>query len=258
MQTLKFRTQIYLYEGQPIPRPKQTFYDYILAAQGLVKRLELWYASADALIAPIHHELVGLYLHEYPLQPLVFKLPRIPGRLLRDVLNDARSDTGLEFMYHFRYKPSHGWFVTKPRQDQSSVRVGYSYTIPDQLEIVMDLHSHNTMPAFFSAMTDNNDEKGARFYAVIGRLDRPNPEIVLRLGMYGFWLHNVPASLLFDDLGPLVDSWLSDGDDVTYYYQPNGHNRHGSVVVAGEAGGHAAMRWFRSVLQNWGHQRKEG
>ncbi|MCQ3972179.1 MAG: hypothetical protein DPW09_01890, partial [Anaerolineae bacterium] len=85
-----------------------------------------------------------------------------------------------------------------------------------------------------------------------------NPEIVLRLGMYGFWLHNVPAGLLFDDLGPFVDSWLNDSDDVTYYYQPNGHNGHRSVVVAGEEGGHAATRWFKSVLQNWRHQKKEG
>jgi hypothetical protein len=57
------------------------------------------------------------------------------------------------------------------------------------------------MAAFFSP-TDDRDEGGFRFYAVIGRL-LTRPELRLRLGMYGdFW--EVPVTALFTDPGPFV------------------------------------------------------
>ena len=51
---------------------------------------------------------------------------------------------------------------------------------------------------------------GGRFYAVIGRLDRSNPQFILRAGMYGHWLYNVPGLALFDDLGPFVDTYTDE------------------------------------------------
>ena len=71
---------LYLYQGHAIPRPER-LYDYVLAAQGIIKRLETAYVSADHLLAPIETPLTGLRLALYPLQPVRFKLPRIPGRL---------------------------------------------------------------------------------------------------------------------------------------------------------------------------------
>ena len=196
---------LYLYQGCPIGRP-QTLYDYILAEQGLIKRVENNIASADCLLAPVAVPLIGLRLQPYPLQPLRFKLPRIPGRLLQDVLADARSNLDLEFMYHISFDPVLGqWQVSRPEQQQSRVHVGYHYQDPGK--IVVDLHSHNRMQAFFSP-TDDGDERGGRFYAVMGRLDRAQPELVVRLGMYGSWLYNVPGLVLFDDLGPFVDGYL--------------------------------------------------
>lgn len=196
---------LYLHLGQPVPRPER-LYDYLIAAQGIIKRVESPYASADTLLVPISESLIGLHLQPYPLQPLRLKVPRIPGRLLLDVLADARSNIDLEFMYHFRYSPAQGWSVTRPEQAQSWARVGYSH---DPTGVVLDLHSHHTMPAFFSA-TDDGDERGGRFYAVIGHLDRAAPQLILRAGMYGHWLHNVPGLALFDDLGPFVDTYIDE------------------------------------------------
>jgi hypothetical protein len=62
------------------------------------------------------------------------------------------------------------------------------------------------MPAFFSE-TDDRDERGGRLYGVIGRLDTTQPQLVLRQGLYGHWLHNIPGLTLFDDLGPFVDAY---------------------------------------------------
>ena len=52
--------------------------------------METQYVSADQLLVSIDTPLTGLRLAEYPLQPVRFKLPRIPGQLLQDALADAR------------------------------------------------------------------------------------------------------------------------------------------------------------------------
>ncbi len=194
---------LYLYLGRPMGRPER-LYDYVLAEQGIVKRLETHYVSADLLLVPIAETLIGLGLQPYPLQPLRLKTPRIPGRLLLDVLADARRNLNVEFMYHFRFAADSGWTVTRPEQAGSWARVGYCH---DPAGVVLDLHSHHTMPAFYSP-TDDGDERGSRFYAVIGHLDRSEPQLILRLGMYGHWLTNVPGLALFDDLGPFVDTYV--------------------------------------------------
>ena len=194
---------LYLYLGDPIARPAH-LYDYLLAEQGVIKRLETWYVSADMLLAPLTETLIGLRLAPYPLHPLRLKVPLIPGVLLREMLADARRNLDLEFIYHFRFDPDQGWYVTRPEQAQDRTHVGY--VDHNQAGIVAECHSHNTMPAFFSP-TDNRDEQGGRFYAVIGHLDRPQPQIVVRLGMYGHWLRNIPGLALFDGLGPFVDTY---------------------------------------------------
>ena len=49
--------------------------------------------------------------------------------------------------------------------------------IPDA---VIEVHSHHTMRAYFSA-TDDRDETARRVYGVIGRLDSHQPEVALRV-----------------------------------------------------------------------------
>jgi hypothetical protein len=49
---------------------------------------------------------------------------------------------------------------------------------------VADIHSHNSMPAFFSK-TDNDDERATRVYMVIGYLDRAEPTIAARISVGG-------------------------------------------------------------------------
>ena len=192
---------LYLYLGQSIPRPAK-LYDYVIAAQGIVKRLETQYVSADQLLVPIDTPLTGLRLAEYPLQPVRFKLPRIPGQLLRDALTDARQNIELEFMYQFRFDSTrHEWQVTRPEQNQSRTHVGYTF---NPAGVVVDCHSHNVLPAYFSPV-DDRDELGGRFYAVMGHLERENPELVLRVGLYGHWLYNIPALTIFYDLGLFVE-----------------------------------------------------
>ena len=50
--------------------------------------------------------------------------------------------------------------------------------------MVAEFHSHGGSRAFFSA-TDDRDEQGFRVYGVVGRLDALQPELSLRVGVYG-------------------------------------------------------------------------
>ena len=61
---------------------------------------------------------------------------------------------------------------------------GSSLTYRPPPGVIAEFHSHGHHGAFFSA-TDDKDEQGFRVYGVVGRLDAIQPELTLRLGIYG-------------------------------------------------------------------------
>jgi hypothetical protein len=70
----------------------------------------------------------------------------------------------------------------------------------------IDVHSHNTMPARFSAV-DDADEKATRVYAVFGRLDRFIPEISVRISSGGSFSELDPLTV-FEPIGKAYpESW---------------------------------------------------
>jgi PRTRC genetic system protein A len=170
-------------------------YDYLLAGNGLFKRAHSRHIHACMPLAVTRVAGLPDLEPEFSLWP-----GRVPGRLLYPILADARRHNGREWMYQICLSPEGTrWRVTMPAQHSSAARVDYQAGADG---VICDLHSHHAMAAFFSG-TDDRDETGFRFYAVIGRvLDRP--EISVRLGMYGdFW--SLPAPALFADCGPFVD-----------------------------------------------------
>jgi len=74
----------------------------------------------------------------------------------------------------------------------------------------MDIHSHNSMPAFFSA-TDNADEKATRVYAVIGNVLSYFPEIKVRISNGGKF-HEIEPEVVFEDFNKATElalMWFS-------------------------------------------------
>ena len=61
----------------------------------------------------------------------------------------------------------------------------------------MDIHSHNTMKAFFSS-TDDKDEKATRVYAVIGNVLDYFPEIKVRISGGGTF-HEIEPGVVFEE-----------------------------------------------------------
>jgi proteasome lid subunit RPN8/RPN11 len=185
----------HIYTGQKIPTP--AMYAYILDGLGIIKLAETPHFRA-AIPVSGGSRIAGL--GQYPEEGVTLKTPKIPATWLYQVLNHARDCGRIEQMYHFHWLPD-GWAVSVPKQDAGSSRVGYHGG--HETSIVLDLHSHHVMEPFFSA-TDNADEQGCRFYAVIGRIYE-RPEIRLRVGVYGDWLE-LNLLELFDGPGPFEEA----------------------------------------------------
>jgi hypothetical protein len=206
----------HIFTGQEIPAPD--LYSYVLAGQGVIKLAESDQFRAAMVVAP--GRIVGL--PDYPVG-VELRAPRIPATWLHTVLEHARrcglSGSGgrgeilrvIEQMYHFHwwaessgpgFAPCGRWRVSIPKQEATAGHVAYRGG--NEASIVLDLHSHHEMRAFFSE-TDDADEQGCRFYGVIGKI-YSRPEIRLRLGVYGDWVEVSPL-MLFDGLGPFIDPW---------------------------------------------------
>jgi len=122
-------------------------------------------------------------------------LPRIPMNMMvqivslfRHYMNDGNDREVLVNIYWD--KRNREFLIDVPAQTvtKASVdsRIDENYSDARYIHY-MDIHSHNSMRAFFSAI-DDADEKATRLYTVIGRLDKYFPDIKTRLSNGGkFW-----------------------------------------------------------------------
>jgi PRTRC genetic system protein A len=192
-----------LAEEAELPPQGAMGYEYVTAANGYFVRAE------DSRMAALVEDIPGPRLKPglAMLAPFArLKVPLVPEQTLRAMLKSARARLPREAMYQLYYDPLArnafgGWACVMPPQTANPMAV----TFADTCEAVVDLHSHNTMAAFFSG-TDNADEQGLRFYAVIGRIDTSRPQIAVRAGVYGYHLR-VPAETVFSGLGPFEDTY---------------------------------------------------
>jgi hypothetical protein len=72
----------------------------------------------------------------------------------------------------------------------------------------MDIHSHNSMKAFYSAV-DDNDEKATRLYTVIGRLDKYFPDVKTRISNGGKFQEIDPSEVFEVVAKPFPEEWKS-------------------------------------------------
>ena len=110
------------------------------------------------------------------------------------------------------------YFLYLPKQDVGYAAVTFERSIEleynERFILVMDLHSHGRIPAFFSSV-DDADELGTRLFAVFGGFfDRPLS--LLRAGSGGFFKNLTPDAVIdgadgedsgtvLDALAPLVE-----------------------------------------------------
>jgi PRTRC genetic system protein A len=196
-------------ESSELPPIGEAMYQYVVAGNGLFIRAED--SRIEACVPIADAELNGLA----EIEPYArLKVERVPGVWLLSMLNSARLHMPQEAMYQLHWSGVQNkavlrtWRCSMPTQASTPTAVRFI----DDGEAVVDVHSHNSMPAFFSA-TDDDDEQGLRFYVVIGRIDTATPEIRVRVGVYGHHM-DVPGDMIFDDLGPFTDRLGEDETDL--------------------------------------------
>lgn len=131
---------------------------------------------------------------------------KIPGDLLREILanfNKVNADSGNECAAQI-YRERDGerkYFIYYPEQKVSTARVTYAddpklMDLAKEYDLIMELHSHDSMGAFWSG-TDDANENTCGYYMVIGRFNSPTVEYKCRVKL-GDTYANFECSMIFD------------------------------------------------------------
>ena len=149
------------------------YFDYVLSGNGVFVEAEGPLLAARVPIA--HAEVRGLA----PLEArVVLRHGLVPQRFFDLALGTMLTDITKEHYVAVTWNDGYHFYV--PEQEGSGG--GVEYAVGNN--IVLDLHSHGTMSAWFST-TDNKDEQGFKLFGVCGKLDK-TPEVRLRVGIYGY------------------------------------------------------------------------
>ncbi len=117
-------------------------------------------------------------------------VPRVPAEIYHqikafflDIADEMGNAEAYIQVYYDLEEKKYVSFVPKQVVSGASVRYDNEENLStknvDRYIFVLEIHSHNTMSAFFSG-TDNADEKETRFYGVFGKIKDTTPEFKLR------------------------------------------------------------------------------
>lgn len=112
---------------------------------------------------------------------------KIPGSLFYEIFRFFRKNPCREAAAQIFYDDKRGAYelhFPKQHADACSVVFDRDMLLEEEKVLVMDVHSHGRMDAFFSSV-DNHDEKGTRLFLVLGKIDREMPAWKLRAGIAG-------------------------------------------------------------------------
>lgn len=112
---------------------------------------------------------------------------KIPYDILLDVVaffkRNPFKEAAVQIFYDVKER---NYEIYYPEQKVTSASVVFtrSHDMENDKVLVMDIHSHGAMKAFFSSV-DDHDEKGTRLFMVFGNLDKENITHRLRAGIAG-------------------------------------------------------------------------
>jgi PRTRC genetic system protein A len=156
----------------------------------------------------------------------------------------------VEAMIHVLYNPERGYHLGVPPQTISKASVTYDWNyIPAGTSIIVDIHSHNTMGAFFSGTDNRDDSNNISFSGVFGHLKNPTPMTVWRFN-YMEKKYEAKIDDIFEaPVAPEVEipsEWMDQVKVTAPYQYQGGFSNPGNV---GRGVGH-------NTGQSWDHLRK--
>ncbi len=149
-------------------------YDYVLGSGGLYVQSQSAHLVTRVLVAAGKVRGLAPVTEKFQLSH-----GPIPTYLLEMGLRWFQETPNMERFFAVRWDGA-AYRVVVP--EQTGTASALTYRPP--AGVVAEFHSHGEGRAFFST-TDDEDELGLRVYGVVGRLDTPEPELSLRVGVYG-------------------------------------------------------------------------
>ncbi|HEX2913746.1 MAG TPA: Mov34/MPN/PAD-1 family protein [Chloroflexia bacterium] len=180
-----------------LPGKASALLEYILAANGLFVRgqregLEVLFPLAEC-------EVRGALAKACPFLRLAY--PPVEQELVERMLALARqarhpgSAAPVEILFYLAWERAAGrWRLLIPSQVQEVYSVQPVPDLPLECEegftygqVLIEIHSHHHLPAYFSSTDDRDEATGFRLYGVLGNIFE-KPQIRFRVGLHGyFW-----------------------------------------------------------------------
>ncbi len=148
-------------------------------------------------------------------------VPRIPRRVLDKITHRLRTVQPQEHLLNvYWHRTANWWMIETPPQKATPTSV--EMAVPEgwhprydpnasDMPRVLQIHSHGTLPAFFSA-TDDADEIACGLYAVMGHCNTEHPTLRVRAGMAGQFL-SLPVDQVFEVTPDEVSQFIQEDDD---------------------------------------------
>ena len=147
-------------------------------------------------------------------------LPLIPLSLMRQIIAFFRSfmaEHGQEYealalIYWDKWKEEYLAYVPKQNVSKAGIHASLQenpYDDESRYIHYADIHSHNSMEAFFSSI-DDADERGTGVYMVLGHLDHFYPEIAARICCGGSFVDIDPSTVVEGLEEPFPPEWCTE------------------------------------------------
>lgn len=196
-----------LARGETLPEKGPCLYEYVFGANGIFVRAKRPELEALIWVASTRERIRGLS----DVTPVVTIRERVPARAVARMIEMAYLAEHFEILFYIAHTPD-GWRMTSPNQDQRHTSVRPVDPFAGGTDTVIELHSHHSMQAFFSATDDREERAGFRVYSVIGDLVM-RPTILTRVGIYGhFW--NIPSEWIYSLPVGVSDGLFMEAADV--------------------------------------------
>lgn len=175
-------------------------------------------------------EIPRFKLREYEASMNFFPAGKIPTKMLaqvkaffKEVIRVKKSSVEAMIWILWdptrSHEPDRGYYLHVPNQRVAGASVSYDWSdLPAGSQIVVDIHSHANMGAFFSGTDDRDDCGAIRYSGVVGRNDSPTVETKWRFCMNGNYRLCESTEIFGDavEVAEVQQEWL---DKVTTSYQ---------------------------------------
>lgn len=215
---------------------------YILAPDGIYRRKTTGHGLTATIKVPALPRKVLAVGEKAPEVPVIKQdldgfLPagKIPMEFFKQIqmffMEVCRKvNSTVEAHCYIMWNEERGYYIFVPQQEVTGASVSYSKleTPPDP--IIVDIHSHGSMGAFFSGTDNNSDKEHVYFSGVIGKVNTNSHEHVFRFNMKE---HNVKVELgdIFEDSFQfdVPKEWVANVKQRSYTYTGSMYGQGGTT-----------------------------